>query len=120
MIDYFPERKKGLIKQEGGGLCMHCHHGDAGSEVIIKTFLHQRQFSLHREKSELLKCRVQKKEPKLVFWYQPQGSVSDLREAPALSLFGQSLPSPSFEDVFSVNAWTLNGDSNQDAWWASK
>lgn len=85
--------------------------------MIIKTFLHQRQFSLHREKSELLKCRVQKKEPKPAFWYQPQCSVSGLRETPALSLFGQSLPSPSFEDVFSVNAWTPSGDSVDVALW---
>lgn len=42
MIDYFPERKKGLIKQEEGGLRAPCHHGDAGSKVIIKTFLHQK------------------------------------------------------------------------------
>lgn len=42
MIDYFPERKKGLIKQEGGGLCAPCRHGDAGSKVIIKTSLHQK------------------------------------------------------------------------------
>lgn len=33
---------KGLMKQEGGGLCAPCHHGDTGSKVIIKTFLHQK------------------------------------------------------------------------------
>lgn len=50
MIDYFPERKKGLIKQEGGGLRGACHHGDAGSKVIIKTFLHQKAiFTSQRE-----------------------------------------------------------------------
>jgi hypothetical protein len=30
------------MKQEAGGLCALCHHGDAGSKVIIKTFLHQK------------------------------------------------------------------------------
>lgn len=55
--------KKGLMKQEGVG-CVLCHHGDAGSKVIIKTFLHQKAIFTSGEKSELLKWIFQKKKKK--------------------------------------------------------
>lgn len=74
-MDYFPERKKGLIKQEGGGLCRHRHHGDAGSKVIIKTFLHQKAISTSQGEAGAAEMQGSEKEPKLVFWYQPRGSA---------------------------------------------
>lgn len=72
--------------------------------MIIKTFLHQKAISLHREKSELLKCRVQKKESKLVFWYGAQDSIHYPREAGSLHTFcfDNKLLLPSSDDSFSL------------------
>lgn len=76
--------KKGLMKQEGVG-CVLCHHGDAGSKVIIKTFLHQKAIFTSGEKSELLKWIFQKKKKiragVCVKW---RGSVLCLHEVQSL------------------------------------